>query len=206
MIKSKAIDEYIHNILLKPHSEDLSEEDLKLVKGLIINKYNIKNEEVIYDYSDLKELINLEKCSIEFLEITDELIQNINTLNNLKIFELGHTPSKSSSEKIYNSLSRIIMNNVNSEMLDLFENCSNVESVKLIEIKDIIDIEKIIKFKNLKYLYIYNSKVINSEFLKQFEKLQVLKLDGTKLDNDDILKEISPDVKIQKKEVFLYES
>lgn len=206
MIKSKAIDEYVRNILLKPHSENLSEEDLKLVKKLIINKYNIKNEEVLYDYSDLRELTNLEECSVEFIEITDELIQNINTLNNLKIFELGHTSLETSGEKIYNPLSTIIMNSVNSEMLDLFENCSNVESVILIGINDFVDIEKIIKFKNLKYLYIYNSRIINAEFLKYFEKLQILKLDGSKLDNDDVLRRINSNVKIQKREMFLYES
>lgn len=200
MLKSQEIDKYVHNILFKPYDTKLEQADLDKVKEIVLSKYNIKNEIVEYDYSDLSKLINLEKCSIELLKITDEFIDNINLLQNLKTIEVNACEI-CSSKKISCHLEKIILQNTDEKLLELF-NTFDMELIELIGFKK-IDLSIFKRYTNLKDLYIYNSNITNFKQVLCAENLENLKLDGSKLDDEEVLDKISPNIKVQKKARFL---
>lgn len=200
MLKSQEIDKYVHNILFKPYDTKLEQADLDKVKEIVLSKYNIKNEIVEYDYSDFSKLINLEKCSIEFLKITDEFIDNINLLQNLKTIEVNACEICSSKE-VNCHLKKIILQNIDEKYLELF-NTFDAELIELIGFKE-LDLSILKGYTNLKDLYIYNSNITNFKQVLYMENLENLKLDGSKLDDEEALDKISPNINVQKKDRFL---
>lgn len=200
MIKSKEIDKYIHEILIKPYSNELSESDLEKVKNIVLSKYNIKNEIVEYDYSDLSQLINLEKCSIEFLDITDELVEQLNTLENLKIIEINSCNLKTTL-KIKDKLKKMILTNSDDSILALFEHTA-IDTIEIMNFKT-IDLNNLTHFIALKNLYIYNSNIRNFAQILNMSSVEVLKLDGSKIDDDEVLSKIGKNVSVQMREEFL---
>lgn len=200
MIKSKEIDKYIHELLIKPYTIELNEEDLKKVKRIVLSKYNIKNEIVEYDYSDLSKLTNLEKCSIEFLDITDELINNLNQLENLKTIEINSCKIKS-VDIIKNNIEKIMLQKVDNHFFTIFDTL-NVETIEIIDFKE-IDLAMLSQYVYLKNLYIYNSNIINFKQVLQMKSIETLKLDGSKIDDEEVLEKISKNVAVQRKDEFL---
>lgn len=200
-LKTVEIDKYIHEQLIKPYSDKLTEQDLIKINKIILNKYNIKGEEIEYHYSDLKLLSNLERCSLEIIDINDDLIENLNTLKHIKTIEFSHNKIKT-AKTISCNLYKIVLNFVTENVLNLIENCESVETIEIIE-SDGIDINDLIKFKNIKNLYLYNCRISNSGMLKSLYNLETLKLDGSKLDDENILNELSNSIKITRNISFI---
>lgn len=203
MINSIEIDKYIHELLIKPYTEGLNENDLQKVKTIVLSKYNIKNEIVEYDYSDLSKLVNLEKCSIEFLDITDELINNLNQLENLKTIVINSCKIKS-IEKIKNNIGKIIIKNSSEDFFTLFD-IPNVETIEIIGFEK-IDISILSGYTRLKQLYIYNSNIMSFKQILNMTSLNTLKLDGSKIDDESIIDRISKNIFVQRKNEFLLTS
>ncbi len=200
-IQTTEIDKYIHEQLIKPYSTKLTEEDILNVKKIVLNKYNLKGETIKYDYSDLKYLVNLEKCSIEILEITNPLVENINTLTNITTLELSHNKIECTCQ-FHGSFKKLIFKQISESILNLIENSESVETIEIIDFKN-INVDHLLRFKNVKNLYIYHSTIVHSENLKELQKLQNLKLDGSTLDNESILDHLKDRVNIQKRDNFL---
>lgn len=200
LINSQEIDKYIHNFLLKSYMMELKKDDLDKVKNIVLSKYNVKHEIVEYDYSDLSKLSNLEKCSIEFLEITDELINNINMLKNLRTLEFNSCEIKT-VEKVKNNLNKILLQNMEQELFLIFEG-NNIETIEVIDFKN-IDLSILSRFTHLKNLYIYNSSIINFSKILDMKSVEVLKLDGSEIDDEVVFNMISKSILVQKNEKFL---
>jgi len=200
LINSQEIDKYIHNLLLKPYMIELKKDDLDKVKNIVLSKYNIKHEIIEYDYSDLSKLPNLEKCSIEFLDITDELINNINKLENLKTLEFNSCEIKAVG-KIKNNLNKILLQSLEQQIFLMFED-NNVETIEIIDFKN-IDLSILSKFTHLKNLYIYNSNIINFSKILDMKSVEVLKLDGSEIDDEVASNMISKSIFVQKNDKFV---
>ena len=200
MINSKEIDKYIHELLIKPYNVKLEATDLEKVKKIVLSKLNIKNELVEYDYNDLSQLVNIEKCSLEFLDINDELVRNLNLLNFLKSLELNSCNIKTNTQ-INNAIETLILKDMDKSAFSMF-NCTSIDTIELIDFQkvDLLDMMSYICVKNL---YIYNSNIINFEQILNMGNIKVLKLDGSKIDNEEVLDKISKEIVVQRKEEYL---
>lgn len=204
MIKTKEIDKYIHNVLLKKNNEKLTEEDLLKVKELVLSGVNLDNEKIVCDFEDFTKLVSLESCILEQFDITDEFVLNLNSLKNLTDLTFSHC-NFLSNKKIECEIKRLIIAYTKLNGFDILKNFEIVDTLMLIEAND-VDLNELIQFKNIKKLCIYNSKVINMERINEFAKLKTLKLDGSEIDNEDILLKISKDIIVQREDKYLLES
>ena len=193
-IKSENIREYIeNNVDIKGNEIEL--EDIKKLDRININALNFKLEEAIFVPEELSYLKEIEECSFANFTITDEIIENLNKLKKLSIFQFDFCKS-TVSKKIYNSISRIYLNYSDFSLLEMCDNTESMKTVFLKNVKD-IDVSKINKFKNLKRLSLLNSEVNNIESLKNFENLEEVKIIGSKINNVSILEELSKKIKIE---------
>ncbi len=193
-IKSENIKRYIeNNVDIKDNEIEL--EDIRKLNRININALNLKLEEAIFVPEELSYLKEIEECSFANFTITDEIIENLNKLKKLSIFQFDFCKS-TVSKKIYNSISRIYLNYSDFSLLEMCDNTESMKTVFLKNVKD-IDVSKINKFKNLKRLSLLNSEVNNIESLKNFENLEEVKIIGSKINNVSILEELSKKIKIE---------
>ena len=201
MIKTNEIDKYIHNILLKRNNEELTNEDLDKVKKIVLSGQNFDGEKIICDFNDFIYLKNLESCTLEFFDITDEIISILESLKNLNTLTLNHC--KFVVNEIKNaSISTLIISHVDTSNVPKLIECGNLETIQFIS-TGIVDITNFTELKSLKNVYIYNSETKNFSTIKELPNLERLGLDGTKIDDEHVLDEISTSVDVHKSENYL---
>ena len=193
-IKSENIKRYIeNNVDIKDNEIEL--EDIRKLNRININALNFKLEEAIFVPEELSYLEEIEECSFANFTITDEIIENLNKLKKLSIFQFDFCKS-TVSKKIYNNISRIYLNYSDFSLLEMCDNTESMETVFLKNIKD-IDVSKINKFRNLKRLSLLNSEVNNIESLEKFENLEEVKIIGSKINNIQVLENLKNRIKIE---------
>lgn len=167
----------IYNALKKDYEEEISEEELKKVRSISINQTNEFLEGEKVEEKDFEVLRNVESLTLNLFEITDELIQQINSFENLSYLVLNHCTIRA-EKKIRNHLKNIIVTYTQNFKLSLFEHSLSAEMVQLVNL-DKIDIKDLSAYKNLEYIYIYNTQLENLQYLENFEKLKKVYLDGS---------------------------
>lgn len=193
-IKSENIKRYIeNNVDIKGNEIEL--EDIRKLDRININALNFKLEEAIFVPEELSYLQEINECSFANFTITDEIIENLNKLKKLSIFQFDFCKS-TVSKKIYNNISRIYLNYSDFSLLEMCDNTESMETVFLKNIKD-IDVSKINKFRNLKRLSLLNSEVNNIESLEKFENLEEVKIIGSKINNIQVLENLKNRIKIE---------
>ena len=201
MIKSQEIDKYIHNVLFKRNNEELTDEDLKKIKKIVLSGRTVNGEKIVYDFSDLIQLENIESCTLEFFDITDEIVSILANLTKLKTLTLNHC--KLMLKEIKNgSISSLIISHTDISELAKLKECSNLEMIQFISV-GCIDINHFSEVKSLKNVYIYNSEARNFSQIKELPNLEKLGIDGTKIDDECVLDEISGSVDIHNEEGYL---
>lgn len=189
----------IYNVLKKNHEEDIIEEELKKVKSISINQNNDCLTKI--EAKDLEYLKYVESLSLNLFEITDELIQQINSFENITHLSLNHCIMRTDN-KIMKHLNSIIVTYTQNFKLNLLEDTLFPKMIQLINLEK-IDLKDLRAYKNLKYIYIYNTQIENPEFLNSFEQLKEVYLDGSNI-SEEILEQLrNKNIKAHYKEEYL---
>lgn len=189
----------IYNALKKNHEEEIIEEELKKIKSISINQNN--NYLTKIEAKDLKYLKYVESLSLNLFEITDEFIQQINSFENITHLSLNHCIMRTDN-KIINHLNSIIVTYTQNFKLNLLEDTLFLEMIQLINLEK-IDLKDLSAYKNLKYIYIYNTQIENPEFLNSFKQLKEVYLDGSTI-SEEILEQLrDKNIKAHYKEEYL---
>ncbi len=189
----------IYNALKKNHEEEIIEEELKKVKSISINQNNLNGTRI--EAKDFEYLKYVESLSLNLFEITDEFIQQINSFENITHLSLNHCIMKTDN-KIINHLNSIIVTYTQNFKLNMIEDTLSPKIIRLINLEK-IDLKDLIAYKNLKYIYIYNTQIEKPEFLNSFEQLKEVYLDGSTI-SEEILEQLrEKNIKVHYKEEYL---
>lgn len=182
-IKNQYLKENIYNTFSKKMDENISENELKKIKSIVINNVNEKLERIHYDAEDFECIKYVEKLIIQKLTITNEIMQKINNMQNLKSISFNYCRFENNIQLVNNIETLIV---VYPEKFD-FKNHVNLNKVtflKLINV-DNIDINDLMNYE-IEELYLYNCAIKNLKELTNLESLRILKLDGSKFDDDSL--------------------
>ena len=175
----------------------------KNIRELTINSENPLGEEIQYDVTYFRELKNLETIALNGFEVNNDLIEKLNCLKNLKDIILNHCKF-SNTEKLTNNIENVIITYCDITKLNIFEQVDNVKTIELIGIDD-VDLNDLTEMKNLVEILIYNSKIKNSNKIKDFLHLKTLKLDVSLVDVPNFRNFLNDDVSFSYKEKFYIE-
>lgn len=171
----------IYNILNLEKESKITEEDLKKVKNISLNSKDLELKEKIFSKEDFEGLKYVETLTLNSFNITNDIIEGLNKILNLKFLILNHCKLIDNTA-IENNLEKLIINYPHQLNINIFSNVTNIEMIKLININQ-IDIEELLRFTSLKKLSIYNSKILSFEKLENINKLQELNLDGSNIED-----------------------
>ena len=193
-IISENIKKYIENNVDIQENE-IELDDIKKLNRIHINALNYSLEQAVFVPKELAYLQEIKECSFANFTITDEIIENLNKLKKLSIFQFDFCKSTVST-KINNNISRIYLNYSDFSLLEM---CDNIESMEIVFLKNVkeIEISKINKFKNLKRLLLLNSEIKDIEYLEKFENLEEVKIIGSKINNIQVLENLKNRIKIE---------
>ena len=178
-IKNQELKFKIYNILKKNENEDLEEEDLKKVKRISVNKENMDSEDILFEEKDFEVLKYVETLTLNMFDINDELVKQIANMKNLNFLIFNHC-KVSTQLSMDNPLKNVVITYSKNLNLNIFSEKLSLKMLKLIEVEN-INIYDLKKYKNLEYIYLFNSKIENFELLEEFEKLKEVGLDGSNI-------------------------
>lgn len=171
----------IYNILNLEKESEITEEDLKKVKNISLNSKDLELKEKKFSKEDFEALKHVETLTLNSFNITNDIIEGLNKILNLKFLILNHCKFTDNTA-IENNLEKLIINYPHQLNINIFSNVTNIEMIKLINVNQ-IDIEELSRFTSLKKLSIYNSKILSFEKLENINKLQELNLDGSNIED-----------------------
>ena len=171
----------IYNILNLEQESEITEEDLEEVKNISLNSKDLELKEKIFSKKDFEALKHVETLTLNSFNITNDIIEGLNKILNLKFLILNHCKFTDNTA-IENNLEKLIINYPHQLNINIFSNVTNIEMIKLINVNQ-IDIEELLRFTSLKKLSIYNSKILSFEKLENINKLQELNLDGSNIED-----------------------
>lgn len=163
----------------------IDREDLKKVKNITINRYDLLGQETNIEISDLSFLTNLESCIISNYQITEKDIASLNTLTNLKTIQFSYCDFKNITTKVKLNLNYIILEICKNVNLDIFSENRMIENLRIIH--DNIDIREIEKFNQIRNLYLQKCQIINIDRITNLKQLQYVNLEKCTMDNEKIL-------------------
>ena len=175
-----------------------------------IEEINITNKNFLGNVLniDLKEIVKLEKLkslSLKFFEITDDVIDSINSLENLYKIEFYMCDFKT-NKNLNNNIKNITIYSCKNFKIDILKDSTNLESLELtnsglvdineiqkytnlevLKIRDcsLISLPKISTLQNLEYLYINNIDVPYEFDIDKMKKLKFISFSGSKLSNKE---------------------
>lgn len=185
-IKNNYLKQNIYKALSKDLAEEVTIDELKKIKCIILNNVNEKLERIHYNINDFECLKYIEKLIIKDLTLTDIIITKINEMKNLKTLVLEYCKFETENS-IQNNINNLIVTYPKNFIYKKHINSNDIKYLQLIQIID-IDIKDLINY-NIEELYIYNCNIINSELLLQLNSLKTLKLDGSNF-NMEIFEEL----------------
>lgn len=173
----------------------------KNIKKLTLNSKNSIGEQIKYDMSYFKELENLETIALNGFYIDDEMIEKLNCLKNLKLIIFNHCKFICCN-KLINNIENVIITYSDPVNCNIFKEKEYLKEIKLIGI-DEVDINDLIQLKNLEEIFIYNSKIKNSQKINEFYYLKRLGLDGSLVDIKNFYNIIRKDIEFSYNENYL---
>ncbi len=193
MIKSTKLLSILKDILNK---DNIQEKDLKEVKDITLNKKLLNGKENDIDLTELELLPNLKTLTIINFYIDKKIIDIINKKKLL--WAVQFTKCKfQTAEQINNDIKYLIV-----------EQCENFEPI-LINNNEIIRIIgenidlNLLKSNEAKQLYLQECNIKNSEKILEYRNLKYLNLDGSKIDKD-IIEKIKEDIQISNKDKYYH--
>ena len=193
MITSTKLLSILKDILNK---DNIQEKDLKEVEDITLNKKLLNGKENDIDLTELELLPNLKTLTIINFYIDKKIIDIINKKKLL--WAVQFTKCKfQTAEQINNDIKYLIV-----------EQCENFDS-RLINNNEIIRIIgenidlNLLKSNETRQLYLQECNIKNSEKILEYKNLKYLNLDGSKMDKD-IIEKIKEDIQISYKDKYYH--
>ena len=187
-IKSQDLKKILINKLKKYSEEIIYDEDLKKVKDIAINRYNLALKNTDINISELIFLTNLQSCIISNFEITDKDIMVLNNLKNLKTIQFTNCNFVNCSTVLNINVNYLIIETCKIN-LDIFSENKNLEKLIIIGY-DKLDINTIKKFSNVKEMYLQECWISNIQNIINFAQLQHINLERSQIESLEILEKL----------------
>lgn len=185
-IKNEELKFKIYNILKKEDDEEITEDELKSITAISINKKDYDAQDIVFEENDFQVLKYVERLTLNLFEINDELVKQIALLENLNTLILNHCTFQTKMQ-FTNSFKNLMISYPKNLDLEIFTNSFALEMFQLVEAK--VDLQVLKKYENLQYLYLYNSQIEKLESLLEFQNLKEVGLDGSNI-SEEVLKQI----------------
>jgi len=191
------------------------------IESIDISNKNLIGNNLDIDLVEIVKLRNLKTLSLKFFEITDDVIDSINKLENLyKIeFYMCEFKTKKTLNKNIIDITIYCCKEFSKEILDKSTNIERLEltnsglvdmndlqifkDLKLIKIRDcsLISLPKISSLDKLEYIYLNNLDIQYDFDISKMNNLKLISLNGSKFINKESyiqnLKEIKPNLVIE---------
>lgn len=205
-IKNKFLKERIYNILRKNDEEPLNENELKKIKQIKLDSKTFLDEEIQYSLDDFLYLSEIQKLVLDQFDVDDKLIKIINSFKQLKNIEFSHC-TFSNINGINNKIEALTIaycKLINFEIINEKDTVTDFAIYGFEE--EIIDLNKILQYKNIQNLSIFNVNIKNSNKFKDFTNLKMLNIDGSNIDCDNLSDLLRNDIKVSHENQFFLAS
>ena len=154
----------------------------KEIENISLSNKNFLGNTLNIDLKEISELDELKSLSLKFFEITDEVIESINSLKKLNNIEFYMCEFKTNKKLSCNIKSAIIYccKNLEFEILDETINIENLELTN----SGIVDLNKLQNFANLKNLKIRDCLIISLPRISNLINVEQLYLNNINLEFD----------------------
>lgn len=171
-------DENLLKILqIKMSAENIN--DINKIEEISISDKNLADEKLNINLFEISNLKNLKSLSIKFFEITDEIVECLNSLEHLECIKFLMCDFKN-TKSITKQLKKLIVNNCKEFKLNMIEN--NITEKISIQNSGIIDIYELTKYDLIKVLKISECTVISLPKVSMFKNIEKLYLNSINLD------------------------
>ncbi len=201
-LKSTDLINNIRNRLFLSDEKDITEEDIFKIKSLSLHRIGYGLKENYFDPNELKLFKNLENCDFSGINITDEIIDSLGSLENLINLEFDHCNIRT-NKKLKNKIEKINILYSNLGLIDILESKKYLRFLLFQEIPETVDLKKLEAYTNLEKIQISNSNIINASILKKLKELKLLVLDGSSLDDESVLNNLG-NIRVSKEADFFY--
>ena len=183
--KSNYLNKYDYKLI---QSKTIKEEDIDQIKNLTINLINEeieKEKNIILD--ELKFFNNLENCSIVGTTITKQDIEALSVIPSLKYLSFDFCIFENSLIGNYEALYLNLCSGINIKNI-LVE---SLHTLYIVEAKEVLNLNEISKYSNLKELVLLNCELLNYEKILKLESLKTINLSGSNINENfiNLLKE-----------------
>lgn len=167
---------------LKKYDGILSDSDLKLVKELNLSNKTFSGKSKNINLDFLRFTNNLEKISIQYFDIGNNVIDILNSLNNLYSIEFSFCKFN-------------FKNNLeNKKLQSIYINCCSVKDYSKIKLtrnftiigENKLNLKILENKSNVENLSLNNCNINNFKYIKDFYNLKILNLDGSVFDEKNL--------------------
>ncbi|MBR6252995.1 MAG: hypothetical protein IKR04_04060 [Clostridia bacterium] len=167
------------------------------------------NRSFVFNNNDFSTLLNkpeIREIIINNLEVTSDDLNVINRHGKIEIINFNFCNIVDDNISFVAPLNQLILayTTVDLNAINGLYSLKELEIVNDEEDEVEIDINELLKFKNLETLRIYNSKVINAKELNSFQNLKELYLDGSIVDEKDLASILGDNISISHNEEYLF--
>ena len=183
---------------LKKYDGILSDSDLKLVKELNLSNKTFSGKSKNINLDFLRFTNNLEKISIQYFDIGNNVIDILNSLNNLYSIEFSFCKFN-------------FKNNLeNKKLQNIYINCCSVKDYSKIKLtrnftiigENKLNLKILENKSNVENLSLNNCNINNFKYIKNFYNLKILNLDGSVFDEKN-LQNLNRNIEISNLERYL---
>lgn len=181
MLLDDEVDKLI-KLNLKKYDGILSDSDLKLVKELNLSNKTFSGKSKNINLDFLRFTNNLEKISIQYFDIGNNVIDILNSLNNLYSIEFSFCKFN-------------FKNNLeNKKLQSIYINCCSVKDYSKIKLtrnftiigENKLNLKILENKSNVENLSLNNCNINNFKYIKDFYNLKILNLDGSVFDEKNL--------------------
>ena len=186
MFNDKEVDTKVKYKLGIFDGSEPNEYDLDNVKDIFISNYNARGEKINTNISELVRLKKLKMLDLKGFELTQEVLDVINSLQELQELKLCECNSKEPLNINIEKLKTIVLDNCSSIDLSQIQLPENLLMISC----GIVDVSKLTNTKRLRDLGIKSSEVVNTSALTEIDNLKSVNFNGSTLDNENVLKDL----------------
>lgn len=197
MLLDDEVDKLI-KLNLKKYDGILSDSDLKLVKELNLSNKTFSGKSKNINLDFLRFTNNLEKISIQHFDISNNVIDILNSLNNVYSIEFSFCKFN-------------FKNNLeNKKLQSIYINCCSVKDYSKIKLtrnftiigENKLNLKILENKSNVENLSLNNCNINNFKYIKDFYNLKILNLDGSVFDEKN-LQNLNRNIEISNLERYL---